>query len=78
MIYALYIEQKITIFALYTKHKYKNQINNLTMENELQVIGTKEVEERIIELRGQKYYYIKKSKSHTNNYRYNRFFRKTT
>ena len=54
MIYALYIEQKITIFALYTKHKYKNQINNLTMENELQVIGTKEVEERIIELRGQK------------------------
>ena len=51
MIYALYIEQKI---ALYTKHKYKNQINNLTMENELQVIGTKEVEERIIELRGQK------------------------
>lgn len=28
MIYALYIEQKITIFALYTKHKYKNQINN--------------------------------------------------
>ena len=39
MIYALYIEQKITIFALYTKHKYKNQINNLTMENELQVIG---------------------------------------
>ena len=23
MIYALYIEQKITIFALYTKHKYK-------------------------------------------------------
>ena len=33
MIYALYIEQKITIFALYTKHKYKNQINNLTMEN---------------------------------------------
>lgn len=29
MIYALYIEQKITIFALYTKHKYKNQINNL-------------------------------------------------
>ena len=48
MIYALYIEQKITIFALYTKHKYKNQINNLTMENELQVIGTKEVEERII------------------------------
>lgn len=45
MIYALYIEQKITIFALYTKHKYKNQINNLTMENELQVIGTKEVEE---------------------------------
>ena len=34
MIYALYIEQKITIFALYTKHKYKNQINNLTMENE--------------------------------------------
>ena len=26
MIYALYIEQKITIFALYTKHKYKNQI----------------------------------------------------
>ena len=99
MIYALYIEQKITIFALYTKHKYKNQINNLTMENELQVIGTKEVEERIIELRGQKIlldrdvaelyktetrdtlyagYYIKKSKSHTNNYRYNRFFRKTT
>ena len=54
MIYALYIEQKITIFALYTKHKYKNQINNLTMENDLQVIGTKEVEERIIELRGQK------------------------
>ena len=54
MIYALYIEQKITIFTLYTKHKYKNQINNLTMENELQVIGTKEVEERIIELRGQK------------------------
>ena len=45
MIYALYIEQKITIFALYTNHKYKNQINNLTMENELQVIGTKEVEE---------------------------------
>ena len=42
MIYALYIEQKITIFALYTKHKYKNQINNLTMENELQVIGTPE------------------------------------
>ena len=33
MIYALYIEQKITIFALYTKHKYKNQINNLTMED---------------------------------------------
>ncbi len=32
MIYALYIEQKITIFALYTKHIYKNQIYNLTME----------------------------------------------
>ena len=31
MIYALYIEQKITIFALYTKHKYKHEINYLTM-----------------------------------------------
>ena len=32
MIYALYIEQKITIFALYTKHKYKNQINFKLLE----------------------------------------------
>ena len=65
MIYALYIEQKITIFALYTKHKYKNQINNLTMENELQVIGTKEVEERIIELRGQKILLAELNKTET-------------
>ncbi len=33
MIYALYIEQKITIFALYTKHKYKNQINLKSASN---------------------------------------------
>lgn len=41
MIYALYIEQKITIFALYTKHKYKNQINNLTMEMNFKLLERK-------------------------------------
>lgn len=38
MIYALYIEQKITIFALYTKHKYKG--NYIPVYTSLSIIIT--------------------------------------